>query len=380
MEFQKGLTNETKDLNSQADLLCGDSIINYKTVQSMGHEELFVKKYLEFQNPITKITRCKHIKTGFAFGLGQFSVYCVFAGLFYFGGLLIENSFDPEKIDPSTGQGTYGLDPEDVFIAIFAIFFGASQAGTAMSMGPDIGKAKVAATNVFKIIEVPSKINAVEQNKDTNYVSADHIQGIIEFRDVWFRYPSRKEDFVLRGLNLTINPNESIALVGESGCGKSTMVNLLMRFYDVDFGEILIDNVNIKKYNLHSLRKKISLVMQEPNIFNYSIMENVLYGNLNAKNSEIMEACALANCTEFIEKNDFKGVQDTPREILKAMEEKKDAIIELIGEEKYNEELEVMKKVLEQDEKKGAFEAIDGAIDDRPDQLKDVELVKGYKT
>mgnify|MGYP000220845405 FL=1 len=65
----------------------------------------------------------------------------------------------------------------------------------------------------------------------------------------------------MRGLNIKINPNESVALVGESGCGKSTFVNLLMRFYDVDFGEILIDGTNIKKYNLHSLRKKISLVM-----------------------------------------------------------------------------------------------------------------------
>lgn len=84
---------------------------------------------------------------------------------------------------------------------------------------------------------------------------------MIEFKDVWFRYPTRKEDFVLRGLNIRINPNESVALVGESGCGKSTFVNLMMRFYDVDFGEITIDGVNIKKYNLHSLRKKISLVM-----------------------------------------------------------------------------------------------------------------------
>jgi len=71
---------------------------------------------------------------------------------------------------------------------------------------------------------------------------------------VWFRYPSRKEDFVLRGLNIVINPQESVALVGESGCGKSTFVNLVMRFYDCDSGEVLIDDVNIKDYDLHSLR------------------------------------------------------------------------------------------------------------------------------
>lgn len=131
-----------------------------------------------------------------------------------------------------------------------------------MSLGPDIGKAIIAAANVFRVLDYPSKINALEQDKEVSkFKSADNIKGVIEFKDVWFRYPSRKEEFVLRGLNILINPNESIALVGESGCGKSTFVSLLMRFYDVDFGEILIDGVNIKEYNLHSLRKKISLVM-----------------------------------------------------------------------------------------------------------------------
>lgn len=185
----------------------------------------------------------------------------------------------------------------NVFVAIFSIFFGASQAGTAMSMGPDVGKAGVAAAKIFRIIEAPSKINAMEMDKTgvnpkskQKLLSADNIQGNIEFKDVWFRYPTRKEDFVLRGLNLKISPNEQVALVGESGCGKSTFVNLLMRFYDADFGEILIDGANIKEYNLHSLRKQISLVMQEPNIFNYSILENVLYGKLNATNSEVLKA------------------------------------------------------------------------------------------
>ena len=119
-------------------------------------------------------------------------------------------------------------------------------------------------------------------------------QGKIEFRNVWFRYPTRKEDFVLRGLNLVINPKESVALVGESGCGKSTFVNLAMRFYDVDDGAVLIDDVDIRKYDLHSLRMMMSLVMQEPIVFNYSILENVLYGKLDASNSEVIQACELA--------------------------------------------------------------------------------------
>ena len=87
------------------------------------------------------------------------------------------------------------------------------------------------------------------------------VLGKIEFKDVWFRYPTRKGEFVLKGLSLTIEPNESVALVGESGCGKSTFVNLMMRFYDPDFGQILLDGVDIKEYNLHDLRNAIALVM-----------------------------------------------------------------------------------------------------------------------
>lgn len=220
--------------------------------------------------------------------------------MFFFGGKIIKDS-----VDEATGIPE--IDPTDVFVAMFAIMFGASQAGGAASYGPDMGKAQVAADTIFKIIEHPTKINAVEINKDENKIriSSDACKGKIEFRNVWFRYPTRKEDFVLKNMSITINPNESVALVGESGCGKSTFVNLLMRFYDVDDGEILVDDVNIKDYNLHDLRRVISLVMQEPIIFNYSILENVLYGKSNATNSEIYDACALANANEFIENNEL---------------------------------------------------------------------------
>jgi ABC-type multidrug transport system fused ATPase/permease subunit len=82
--------------------------------------------------------------------------------------------------------------------------------------------------------------------------------------------------------------------VGESGCGKSTFVNLLMRFYDVDQGEVLLDGVNIKDINLYDLRNAVSLVMQEPIIFNYSILENILYGKTNPTNSELLRNAELA--------------------------------------------------------------------------------------
>ena len=278
MEFQKGLSGATSDQEKVANLIIGDAINNLKTVQSFGYEELIVAKYISILEPIYKATIKKHIKAGISFGFSQFIVYLIFSGLFYFGGMIIEDSQEG-TIKYPIGNGlnielpNYTVNPKDVFISLFAIFFGANQFGMAMAMGPDIGKAQVAATKIFKIIEHPSEINAMEMDKDSTKkkLNLSSVQGKIEFKNVWFRYPTRKDDFVLKGLTLTINPNESVALVGESGCGKSTFVSLMMRFYDPNFGDIFFDGVNIKDYNLHSLRKAVSLVMQEPSIFNYSI-------------------------------------------------------------------------------------------------------------
>lgn len=123
-----------------------------------------------------------------------------------------------------------------------------------------MGKGKKACQTIFKYIDIPSQINAVDIPSDAIGIDKETFKGRIEFKDVWFRYPSRKNEWVFKGLNLTINPNESVALVGESGSGKSTLVNLLLRFYNPDFGTILIDGIDIKEYNIKDLRKQMGLV------------------------------------------------------------------------------------------------------------------------
>lgn len=187
----------------------------------------------------------------------------------------------------------------------------------------------------------------------------------------------------MKGLNIKINPNEQVALVGESGCGKSTFVNLLMRFYDVDSGEILLDGVNIKEYNLHDLRNVISLVMQEPIVFNYSILENLLYGKLNASNKEIYNATTIANANEFIEGTGQikdKGDEEmTAAELIKKMEANKAEIKTAIGSKKYDEEMDVLKKMEEQEKNKGQFVAVEGDVDTRPTDLKDMQLHEGFQ-
>jgi len=285
--------------------------------------------------------------------------------MFYAGGKFINAAYDETT-------GLYDLNPGDVFIALFAIMFGASHAGTASSMGPDMGKATAAANRIFKIKEYPSKIDAIEidEKNEKKRINFDELSGKVEFKDVWFRYPTRKEDFVIKGLNLIVNPGESVALVGESGCGKSTFVNLLMRFYDVDSGEVLLDGNNIKEYNLHDLRKAISLVMQEPIIFNYTIIENILYGKSNATNTEILEAATVANAMEFIDSEHIGNkIDNTPSNLMHEMEIHKDMLVETLGQEKYDEELGILKKLNEQEQKRGDFQAIAGDVDNRDKAL-----------
>ena len=111
-------------------------------------------------------------------------------------------------------------------------------------------------------------------------------------------------------LNLKIPATQKIALVGHSGCGKSTITNLLLRFYNVKTGEILIDGHNIDEYDVKTLRQQIGYVMQEPVLFNASIKENVLYGDPNASDEQILKVCEMANALTFIESN----VEDLEKE------------------------------------------------------------------
>lgn len=109
--------------------------------------------------------------------------------------------------------------------------------------------------------------------------------------------------------------------------------------------------------------------MQEPSIFNYSILENILYGKLNATNSDVIHSTDTANCKEFIEKGSLKGIDDTPEGIKKYMEDYKIEMVELIGESKYQEEIDVIEKLIKQEENKGLFQAKQGDIDTRSKDL-----------
>ena len=167
-----------------------------------------------------------------------------------------------------------------------------------------IKKAILSLKFIYSTLETESLIPPYAK-ENINKLSPDSIKGKIEFRHVYFAYPSNPEHIILKNINMTIMPGQKIALVGYSGSGKSTIIQLLNRFYDVEEGkgEILIDDINIKEYNLYELRKKIGFVPQEPSIFKTSYIENIRYGNLNATDEECKEAAREVNSLKILERD-----------------------------------------------------------------------------
>ena len=148
------------------------------------------------------------------------------------------------------------------------------------------------ASKVFEILD--EKVDVA----DTDAPLERQIEGTIEIRNVSFDYDERNA--VLRNVNLTVKPGEMVGIVGKSGVGKSTLINLVMRMYDVDEGEILIDGVNVKEYSQESLRSQIGAVLQETFLFSGSIYDNIAYAKPNATKEEVIAAAKVAGAHRFI--------------------------------------------------------------------------------
>lgn len=158
--------------------------------------------------------------------------------------------------------------------------------------------ARGSAKSIFAVIDRVSQIDPLNQSGIK--LNASNVNGEIEFRNIHFSYPSRPNVQIFRDYNLKINSGESVAFVGHSGNGKSTVINLLQRFYDPNHGEILLDGQNISLLNIESLRSCIATVGQEPVLFSTTIGENIRYGNPQASQADIIEAAKNSGAHEFI--------------------------------------------------------------------------------
>ena len=136
---------------------------------------------------------------------------------------------------------------------------------------------------------------------DGGFEGNTDIKGKVEFRNVSFAYPGMKDEKVIDNVSLIINPGETLAILGSTGCGKSSLVNLIPRFYDATEGQVLVDDVDVRSFNLHSLREKVAVALQKSEIFSVSIGENIRWGNPDADEDEIKQAACTAQAMEFIE-------------------------------------------------------------------------------
>uniref|UniRef100_A0A8D0EKA2 ABC-type xenobiotic transporter n=1 Tax=Strix occidentalis caurina TaxID=311401 RepID=A0A8D0EKA2_STROC len=221
---------------------------------------------------------------GFTYGVAQCANYFVNAAVFRFGAWLIAHCLS---------------NFENVFIVFSSVIFAAINVGQSASLAPDYGKARMSAERIFQLLDRKPLIDSYSEEGE----KLSNFEGNIEFRNIHFVYPTRPEVQVLQGLNMKVNKGQTLALVGSSGCGKSTSIQLLERFYDPVEGQVLADGFDTRSLNLQWLRSRLGLVSQEPILFDCSIAENIQYGDNSrvVSQEEIEEAAKAANIHAFIE-------------------------------------------------------------------------------
>ena len=307
-----------------------------------------VQKYSKMLLEYKTKNRCKNLWVGFGFGLAEGCFIASFAYLFWAGTAFLMDYFNED-------ENKFEVEADQINVSIFVTVFGSLCAGTAHFFGPNYSVSRKAAERVFDVLEYPTKIDAVQMNENPDLKSANNLTGKIEFKNVWFRYPYEPEKFVLRGCSFVIEPNQDVCVIGALGSGKTAIFELLMRFYNPDYGEILLDGVSITAYKLHPLRKQVSVVMKQPKLFNYSVLENILYGDKNASNQQVMDAVELANATDFVNEGKFHKYDFTAKSLMATMEANKEAIVNKIGQEKYDEEIMVLEEMAENELLEGIF-------------------------
>ena len=260
-----------------------EAISAIRTVASLTREGDVLRQYRESLAVQQKRSLKSVLKSSTLYAASQSFIFLCFALGFWYGGTLI-------------GKGEY--DMFQFFVCFMAVIFGAQSAGSIFSFAPDMGKAHHAAGEMKTLFDRVPLIDTWSEEGE----KLDKVDGTLEFRDVHFRYPTRLEQPILRGLNLTVRPGQYVALVGASGCGKSTTIALLERFYDPIVGGIFIDGKEISTLNIVDYRSHIALVSQEPMLYQGTIRENILLGTTQhtVPDSTIEFACREANIYEFI--------------------------------------------------------------------------------
>ncbi len=270
------------EIRHQTGVLAGivtSSIAGIKTVKSLAIEDTIYSRFTS-ENDKYYDYSLKASKLSALYGNSPFLITgAAMSGMLYFGGQAIISGV--LTVGSLIAFLTYMLTLTWPLVAL------------GFSIG-DIQRAVAASKRIFDIIDSKPRVR-----EDPDAIELREVKGEIVFDNVWFEYRPGKP--VLRGLSFRVEPGEKVAIVGPPGSGKSTILKLLLRFYDFQDGKILLDGIDIRRIKIDSLRRNIGYVPQEPFIFNRSIRENIALGNPDASMEEVVEAARIAKIHDFIE-------------------------------------------------------------------------------
>lgn len=280
--FIRKYSKNVQDKVAESQVVVEETMQGISIVKAFANEWYEIARYNGKIKEVVKIA----IKGGKYRGyFASFIIFCLFGAIVAVVWYGVRLSISGEM---SVGQL--------ISFVLYSTFVGASFGGIA-ELYAQIQKAIGATERVFELLdETPEKINSVR-----DLATIEKIKGNVTFKNVAFSYHSRKEIKVLKDVSFTANFGQKIAIVGPSGTGKSTIASLLLRFYNIDEGEILVDGKNIYDFDLESLRGNMSIVPQDVILFGGTIRENIAYGKPNATEEEILTASKQANAYNFIE-------------------------------------------------------------------------------
>ncbi|MDB9786676.1 ABC transporter transmembrane domain-containing protein [Bacteriovoracaceae bacterium] len=275
----KSISKTTQDTLAQSTSIAGEGISGIRTVKAFAQEDLEKKRYELMLEKSFLLSKSKIYEIAKFTNLVSLLGLIVIVFIIWYGGTLVLQK------ELTTGTLT------SFILYVMTLSMSVGMLG---SLWTDFMSAFGASDRIFEILEMPDSdlynINGIERVE----------KGNVEFKDVYFSYPARKDISVINGLSFNIESNETVAIVGSSGGGKSTIVQLIMNFYPLSGGKILIDSQSIKDYSTNALRQSIGLVSQEPILISESISDNIKYSSPNATLEEIKTASKLAYAHDFI--------------------------------------------------------------------------------
>nr|ACF22787.1 MDR-like ABC transporter [Brachypodium distachyon] len=282
-KMMNGMSMRRIALVSEATSVVEQNLSHIKTVFSFVGENSAMRSFTKCMDKQYKLSKKEAITKGLGLGMLQIATFCSYSLTIYIGAVAVT-----------------GRRPKKAGETIAAVINILSAAIYISNAAPDLqafSQAKAAGKEVFKVIKRKPVISY-----ESGGIISEQVIGEIEIREVDFTYPSREDKPILQGFSLAIQAGEIVALVGSSGCGKSTVISLVQRFYDPTSGDIIIDGQNIKELDLKFLRRNIGSVSQEPALFSGTIMDNLRIGKMDATDEEIIEAAKTANVHSFISK------------------------------------------------------------------------------